>query len=382
MATSLAKIHFLAMKGKDPTILNEETKETDAPGANAIIIQDYDVLRDKYVYGMIDAGFYDGPEKSQYDKNLLIKYLKAHKIKTLEFVLITHYHADHFGNLKYLLNKYSTEKIAINNLILPMNQKRLKSIQNKLDSKEYDKISEAEKSITDSFNEYKKLYPNAKLYYFGEDSLTKISEVYKIGTGTFTFYNTNPTSSRYETKDNDSGSYPTGKWLSDKFSIVTEYAVQNRKILFTGDIYQYSEMILKDRLSKDYDLIEISHHGSSNANCQAFLEEIIPKDKVCTAIQLRSSSKRSRKALNNYLAFNNPDKYPGYAGVRVYGVYQNFENEWTDKDNVNRGSIVAEIQNDNINYYSRRVYQTTPNGEVTYRQKLIHPIDENNVKVE
>lgn len=70
-------------------------------------------------------------------------------------------------------------------------------------------------------------------------------------------------------------------------------------------------MILKDRLSKDYDLIEISHHGSSNANCQAFLEEIIPKDKVCTAIQLRSSSKRSRKALNNYLAFNNPDKYPG-----------------------------------------------------------------------
>ena len=132
MATNLAKIHFLAMKGKDPTILNEETKETDAPGANAIIIQDYDVSRDKYVYGMIDAGFYDGPEKSQYDKNLLIKYLKAHKIKTLEFVLITHYHADHFGNLKYLLNKYSTEKIAINNLILPMNQKRLKSIQNKL----------------------------------------------------------------------------------------------------------------------------------------------------------------------------------------------------------------------------------------------------------
>ena len=56
MATKQAKIHFLATRGALPV------KSTDgkpkSPGSNAIIIQDYDETKDKYVYAMIDVGYW------------------------------------------------------------------------------------------------------------------------------------------------------------------------------------------------------------------------------------------------------------------------------------------------------------------------------------
>ncbi|MDQ9826348.1 hypothetical protein RFZ44_23925, partial [Acinetobacter sp. 163] len=92
----------------------------------------------------------------------------------------------------------------------------------------------------------------------------------------FKFYNTNGEVSDYPVID---AGETSNNRFSDKFSIVTVYTVQGRKVLFTGDIYKFSELVLKDTLADDYDLIEMSHHGSSSANCQEFLDMIVPIDK-------------------------------------------------------------------------------------------------------
>lgn len=367
MATNLAKIHFLATKGEPPSA------EKPYPGSNAIIIQDYDQKNDKYVYGMIDMAYGHSKAITESDKNnpdtfdtrLLLNYLKAHKITTLEFVIITHYHIDHYGNLEYLLNNYATEKIKIKNLILPMDTPKIEKLKNKLFPDEYERIKGTAQRLKDAFNKkYIKSYPSAKLYFFGKNSDAEIEKVCKMGTGSFKFYNTNGEVSDYPVID---AGETINNRLSDKFSIVTVYTVQGRKVLFTGDIYKFSELVLKDTLADDYDLIEMSHHGSSSANCQEFLDMIVPIDKEFAAIQLRSSTYNSLRALTRYLNYEN---------ARVYGVYQDFEGEWGNADEENRGSIVAEFKDGVVKYYSRRVY-----GSSSYAQKLIKFGPENNVQL-
>ena len=366
MATNLAKIHFLATKGK-------YRDGGYNAGSNAILIQDYDQKNDKYVYGMIDMAYghstaiteSDKTNPDTFDTRLLLNYLKAHKITTLEFVIITHYHIDHYGNLEYLLNNYATEKIKIKNLILPMDTPKIEKLKNKLSPDEYESIKGTAQRLKDAFNKkYIKSYPSAKLYFFGKNSDAEIEKVCKMGTGSFKFYNTNGEVSDYPVID---AGETSNNRFSDKFSIVTVYTVQGRKVLFTGDIYKFSELVLKDTLADDYDLIEMSHHGSSSANCQEFLDMIVPIDKEFAAIQLRSSTYNSLRALGRYLNYEN---------ARVYGVYQDFEGAWGNADEENRGSIVAEFKGGVVKYYSRRVY-----GSSSYAQKLIKFGPENNVQL-
>lgn len=280
-------------------------------------------------------------------------------------MIITHYHIDHYGNLEYLLNNYATEKIKIKNLILPMDTPKIEKLKNKLSPDEYERIKGTAQRLKDAFNKkYIKSYPSAKLYFFGKNSDAEIEKVCKMGTGSFKFYNTNGEVSDYPVID---AGETSNNRLSDKFSIVTVYTVQGRKVLFTGDIYKFSELVLKDTLADDYDLIEMSHHGSSSANCQEFLDMIVPIDKEFAAIQLRSSTYNSLRALTRYLNYEN---------ARVYGVYQDFEGEWGNADEENRGSIVAEFKDGVVKYYSRRVY-----GSSSYAQKLIKFGPENNVQL-
>ena len=94
---------------------------------------------------------------------------------------------------------------------------------------------------------------------------------------------------------------------------------------------------------------------------------IVPIDKEFAAIQLRSSTYNSLRALTRYLNYEN---------ARVYGVYQDFEGAWGNADEENRGSIVAEFKDGVVKYYSRRVY-----GSSSYAQKLIKFGPENNVQL-
>lgn len=371
MATKLAKIHFLATMG-------DTSSSKKHLGSNAILIQDY--KDGTYVYGMVDVGFYNPGNSSDehYDSKLLVNYLKSQKISTLEFVLITHFHGDHFGNLRYLLRNYAEAGITIKNVILPMNRAKAEKLKNKLNTESYENLvnysngKSRPEVIEDDIAFYRKnYYSGIKLYYFGVNSTADIRKVCNIGEGTFTFYNTNGESTQYKELESGATEYPNS-WdgTVDKFSIVTVYEFEGRKLLIPADIYELSEKVLTERLKNDYDIIQMSHHGSPNASCQSFIDAIVPEDKECAVIQLRSDN-GGEGAIKRYKALNN---ISGHEFVRVYGTHQNFEQEWGNAEPGNRGSIVAEIKDGAVSYYSRRLY-----ADGTYKQKLIHATEENNI---
>ena len=369
MATKLAKIHFLATMG-------DTSSSKQHLGSNAILIQDY--KNGKYVYGMIDVGFYSSGSDEHYDSKLLVNYLKSQKISTLEFVLVTHFHGDHFGNLRYLLRHYDEAGITIKNVILPMNRTKAEKLKKKLNVGSYENLvnysgNKSRPEVVEADIDYyrKNFYSGIKLYYFGADATSTIRKVCNIGEGTFTFYNTNGESTQYKELPSGTTEFPNS-WdgTVDKFSIVTVYEVDGRKMLIPADIYTMSEKILKERLKNDYDIIQMSHHGSPNGSCQEFIDAIVPKNKECAVIQLRSDN-GGEDAIKRYKALN---KISGHGFVRVYGTHQNFEKEWGNAEPANRGSIVAEIVNGKLNYYSRRLY-----SDRTYKQKLIHATEANNI---
>ncbi len=380
MATKQAKIHFLATKG--PTL-------QEVPGSNAIIIQDYDEDNDKYVYGMIDVGYWrttsskdTAAEKARklYDKTLITKYLTKHKITTLEFVLITHYHVDHFRGLKYLLEPESDDpEITIKKLILPMNQERINAIANKLDPDEVTDMTNAHDTILGWCDTYNTKHPDIKKYYFGVDSVGSIQAACNIGMGTFTFYNTSPLSSLYPTRPSVIDEDDAYNWSVDKFSIVTLYEVDGKKIVSPADIHALTENFMLDRPKlADCDVIQISHHGSHRGSCQEFVDFVTGGDestKTCAAIQLRSYYTKNPRALEAYLAKNKNGRI-----VRVYGVWQHFEKEevWnSDCSDENNASIVLEIRDGNIRYCSRRFVNTTKG----YDQRTIPESSDHNMEI-
>lgn len=364
MATKQAKIHFLATRGALPT------SNTKSPGSNAIIIQDYDETNDKYVYGMIDVGYWrtttglTAQEQKQvlYDKTLITKYLTRHKITELEFVLITHYHVDHFRGLKYLLNPGTNDpKINIKKLILPMNEERIEAIKNKITDDEYNDCVNAHNAITGWFDTYKGTHPNSQLLYFGEVSATAMATKCKMGMGQFTFYNTNPLTDKYA--ERPATITDTYNWTVDKFSIVTKYEVEGKRILIPADIYTLSENIMLARDIGDCDVVQMSHHGSVNGNSTEFLDFVLGNNsKSCAAIQLRAGGKSTKTTFNRYRALNGIGK----PLVRIYGVWQLFENVWGSSVTAeNIAGIVLEIRDGAIRYCTRRFTDTA------YNQKTI-----------
>lgn len=364
MATKQAKIHFLATRGALPE------KESKSPGSNAIIIQDYDEIKDKYVYAMIDVGYwrtttgFTAQEKEQilYDKTLITKYLKRHKITELEFVLITHYHVDHFRGLKYLLNPETNDpKINIKKLILPMNAARIKAIKNKITDDEYNDCMNAHNAIIKWFNTYKETHSQSQLLYFGDITATTMGSKCNMGMGKFTFYNTNPLTDKYAVRpDTITDTY---NWTVDKFSIVTKYEVDGKRILLPSDIYALSENLMLARDIGDCDVVQMSHHGSVNGNSTEFLDFVLRNDsKSCSAIQLRAGGKSTKTTLKRFRTLNRSGK----PLVRIYGVWQPFENVWgSSVTPENIAGIVLEIRDGAIRYCTRRFTDTA------YNQKTI-----------
>ena len=363
MATKQAKIHFLATRGALP--VKSTYGKPKSPGSNAIIIQDYDETKDKYVYAMIDVGYwrtttgFTAQEKEQilYDKTLITKYLKRHKITELEFVLITHYHVDHFRGLKYLLTPETNDpKVNIKKLILPMNADRIEAIKNKITDDEYNDCVKAHNAIIKWFNTYKETHPQSQVLYFGDISATAMGNKCNMGMGKFTFYNTNPLTDKYAVRPDEITN--TYNWSVDKFSIVTKYEVDGKRILLPSDIYALSEKVMLARDIGDCDVVQMSHHGSVNGNSTEFLDFVLGNNsKSCSAIQLRSGGKSTKTTLKRYRNLNGSGK----PLVRIYGVWQSFKNIWRDSDSVtpeNIAGIVLEIRDGAIRYCTRRFTDT------------------------
>ena len=168
-----------------------------------------------------------GPKES---KRQLFKYLNSLKIKKLDYIIATHPHEDHIGNMTDVVNKYS-----VFNFIAP-------------------KITTDTNSFRDMINclvrKNLKIIPASPLLRLdlGKDVKCEIMS---------------PIQSSYVGLNN--------------YSVVLKITYGKTKFMFMGDSEKTNEKeILENNFDVSCDILKVGHHGSTTATSKEFLNKALP----------------------------------------------------------------------------------------------------------
>jgi competence protein ComEC len=169
-----------------------------------------------------------GPSAS---KDKLVKYLNSLKISKFDYIIATHPHEDHIGNMSYIIDNFE-----VLNFYAPKVNSNTKAFETMVES------------LVIKDLKIKVLKPNIKSIDLGEN--TKV-DVFS------------PISNEYENLNN--------------FSSIIKISYGTTSFLFTGDSEELSE---KEVLTQGYDLksdvLKVGHHGSSSSTSKRFLDAVDP----------------------------------------------------------------------------------------------------------
>ena len=173
---------------------------------------------------LIDAG----PRDS---KTALMDYLKDLNLEKLDYVIATHPHEDHIGNMADIIHTFKVE-----NFIAPKVQSTTKTFERMVSALKDKNLKIAPITAKDNY------------INLGDD--TKVSVL-------------SPSKDKYESLNN--------------YSPVIKVQYKNTSFLFTGDAEKEVE---KEIISANYnisaDVLKLGHHGSSSSTSEQFLSKVNP----------------------------------------------------------------------------------------------------------
>ena len=222
---------------------------------------------------LIDVGL----DKSYND---ICNLLKNKNIKTIDHIIISHFHSDHCGG-EIDTDSSSIRKLCLNynvkNIIIPQEPNWNKMI--------YDKN-------TGIRVDYSARYTN--LQTFANKNGIKITipnedEIIDIDNGKFTFFNTS--SEIYENYYNET--FYNNENISytryNNFSLCTKLEVNDKIVYFTGDIEKKAQEILIDKFTP-CDVLKIPHHLYNYQETVEFYKKITPLKCVAMTASLESTA--------------------------------------------------------------------------------------------
>ena len=169
-----------------------------------------------------------GPNKSE-DK--LKKYLKKLNISKFDYIIATHPHEDHIGNMSYIINNFD-----VLNFYAPKVENSTKAFETMVES------------LIRKDLKIKVLKANIKSIYLGKNIVVDVFS---------------PFSNSYEDLNN--------------YSPIVKISYGNTSFLFTGDAEELSENeVLNAGFDLKCDVLKIGHHGSSSSTSEKFLKASNP----------------------------------------------------------------------------------------------------------
>ncbi len=171
-------------------------------------------------------------------KRQLIKYLNSLGISSLDYVIATHPHDDHIGNMNTIINTYE-----VRSFYAPKVYSYTKSFEQMVEALKTKNL---------------KIIPiqrGCNTINLGNQTLTEVFS---------------PINDEYDNENN--------------YSAVIKISFGNTSFLFTGD----AEKEIEDKLSSLHDdissdVLKIAHHGSSSSTTESFLTSVNPKYAVISA---------------------------------------------------------------------------------------------------
>lgn len=169
-----------------------------------------------------------GPNKSE-DK--LKKYLKKLNISKFDYIIATHPHEDHIGNMSYIINNFD-----VLNFYAPKVENSTKAFETMVES------------LIRKDLKIKVLKANIKSIDLGKNIVVDVFS---------------PFSNSYEDLNN--------------YSPIVKISYGNTSFLFTGDAEELSENeVLNAGFDLKCDVLKIGHHGSSSSTSENFLKASNP----------------------------------------------------------------------------------------------------------
>lgn len=227
------------------------------------------ILKNHNEIAIIDTGF-----EKQYAS--IKKYLDKMNIKKISFILLTHFHRDHYGSILNIIKNYSVDKVYFKDysaLDKTTASGTLADDQYRLE--EYNKCIKLKKDIS----------RNSKLV--AVEGLNSIP----FGKYELRLYNTsNSMKEIYEDKKYES-SYHKILFNENQNSIAVFLKVNGVNIFFGGDIFdtksihpksEYINYQIASSINKEIDIYKVPHHGTIHCNSEKTLDIYKPKIAIIT----------------------------------------------------------------------------------------------------
>ena len=232
------------------------------------------LVKSKGKYWMIDTGMPNNVDYGGANGVSFAEYLDALNIKNVDYLLLTHAHADHTGGLGYLINNnyisantkvYMRGCTAVQteggNNYTSQCQGILRNILSKVNKNNITTIVANNMPASDGFAD------KTTAEYANIRNTLKTSGV-DFGNFHVSFYNIDST---YSTNRENANSIGT------KFVYTP-----NSKSFFTGGDFELPNEVAYASAIGKVDVLKVGHHGGKSASSKEFLDILQPKDTIVT----------------------------------------------------------------------------------------------------
>lgn len=220
------------------------------------------VLENKEHYALVDTA-------SSFYYPMVKKHLEDFKITELDFILLTHFHTDHYGNINNIINDFKVNKIYL---------KHYYAIEGSTSSGTLSNEEYLEKELN-TFNSILNLAKEKNVEIIFLDELNTNNTQIKFQDITLDLFDTK--NRLYEMYNDEASEYYKQKRFSENFNSIGTFIKVNDYNIFLGgdvtcsstDIENLKELAIKmlNEIYKKYDINYIDiykscHHGGGGTN--------------------------------------------------------------------------------------------------------------------